>query len=194
MASVWSSDPLGSIIINCCQAKPLSNLMLSDFTAVGDTSLHSFMFTFPNKGDTLDFLSLFLFFLFFCFKKICPDNVSTREADGPRPISLSLWEQMNVIANNNNNNNNLLNPVISFFLFLKNPKKDAKMWWMYDWKKVSLAGLHISDSFVYQRKFNSIEEKREKRDFAVLYIKWCLFSILTLQVTSEGATSTGFCT
>lgn len=58
------------------------------------------------------------------------------------------------------------------------------------WLNVSVAGLHMSDSFVYQR--NTIALKTER--VAVLYIKWCLFSILTLQVTSEGTTSTGFCT
>lgn len=49
-----------------------------------------------------------------------------------------------------------------------------------------------------EKKINSCIEERieeeERKRFAVLYIKWCLFSILTLQVTSEGATSTGFCT
>lgn len=83
--------------------------------------------------------------------------------------------------------------ILSHRSLLTNPKKKKKRCKNVAnvWLKVSLVGLHISDSFVYQR--NTIALKKEEK-FAVLYIKWCLFSILTLQVTSEGATSTGFCT
>lgn len=132
----------------------------------------------------------------FFFVVVCPDNIFTREFHGQfcsaiwsgvSPIYLSLYvggekEQMNVSKQQH---------VIPLFSFLKNPKKKRCKNVVNVWLKVSLAGLHISDSFVYQR--NTIALKIEER-FAVLYIKWCLFSILTLQVTSEGATSTGFCT
>lgn len=50
-----------------------------------DTSLHFFlMFTFPNKGDTLDFFSLSgLSFSLWCFLFwFCPDSVFTRESHG----------------------------------------------------------------------------------------------------------------
>lgn len=158
-----------------------------------------FMFTFPNKGDTLDFfsvrsLSLSLWCVLFWF---CPDSVFTRESLMARAglpcvewvpftfhsqcgVTKSKWMLVN-------------NDMLSHHFFSEESKKKKKRCKnvVNVWLKVSLAGLHISDSFVYQR--NTIALKKEER-FAVLYIKWCLFSILTLQVTSEGATSTGFCT
>lgn len=156
------------------------------------------MFTFPNKGDTLDFLSLsglsfLLSLVFFWFKlpwwcihqRVSWAGLLCHIKQSPISFSLQVQggkEQMNVSKQPQ--------CYIPFCLFLKNPKKSCKNV-VNVWLKVSLAGLHISDSFVYQR--NTIALKKEKR-FAVLYIKWCLFSILTLQVTSEGATSTGFCT
>lgn len=50
------------------------------------------MFTFPNKGDTLDLLSLVrslffslpFFLLWFCFVLICFDIVFTRKSHGQR--------------------------------------------------------------------------------------------------------------
>lgn len=157
------------------------------------------MFTFPNKGDTLDFFSLsgfsfLMVFLFFSLFLFCPDNVFTRESHGQ--VSSAVWSWVSPIylspcvGVRNSKwmlvNNNMLS---RYFLFWRIPKRCKNV--VNVWLKVSLAGLHISDSFVYQR--NTITLKKEER-FAVLYIRWCLFSILTLQVTSEGATSTGFCT
>lgn len=157
------------------------------------------MFTFPNKGHTLDFfclsgLSFAIVIFLFCFALFCPDVIFTRESPGQicsanevesSPIYLSLclgvkkskWMLVN---------NNMFSELYCSWRIQKRCKNVVNVW-----LKVSLAGLHISDSFVYQR--NTIALKKEER-FAVLYIKWCLFSILTLQVTSEGATSTGFCT
>lgn len=154
------------------------------------------MFTFPNKGDTLDLFSLSGLSIskVFFFVLVFPDNVFTREFygqfcsaiwSGVSPIYLSLYVGVKkskwMLVNND---------MLSHYFFSEESKKRCKNV-VNVWLKVSLAGLHISDSFVYQR--NTIALKIEER-FAVLYIKWCLFSILTLQVTSEGATSTGFCT
>lgn len=150
------------------------------------------MFTFPNKGDTGWFcqVSLFLWWFFCQFVLLFPDSVLTnshgRVALQPEveksPIYCSLCAGMQkskwMLENNY---------ILPLFSSEESPKKVVANVRL----KMSLAGLHISDSFVYQR--NTTALKKEER-FAVLYIKWCLFSILTLKVTSEGATSTGFCT
>lgn len=147
------------------------------------------MFTFPDKWAThwISFLCqvsfplygvwffFFKWFYFLCFWFALFQEVSRA---GATPLPFPNKEQTNVSKHD---------PVISV---LKNPKQRCKN--VVNVRlKVSLSGLHISDSFVYQR--NPITLKRAVR-FAVVCIKWCLFSILTLQVTSEGATSTGFCT
>lgn len=164
-----------------------------------DSSLQFFMFTFPNKGDTLDLFSLsglsiskvFFFLLWFALTIYSPESFMGSSAlqyevewvpftfHSMWGVKKSKWMLVN---------NNMLS---HYFLFWRIQKKKRCKNVVNVWLKVSLAGLHISDSFVYQR--NTIALKIEER-FAVLYIKWCLFSILTLQVTSEGATSTGFCT
>lgn len=165
------------------------------------------MFTFPSKGDTLDFFSLcqvssfslrcpFVGFAFPLYPWQCVHRRALLCATptGASPINLSLPRAKNITKPRMSANNNVIPP----FPFPKNPKenkqtskqkKDAKMLWMYDSK------CHLQDCTFLTVLFTKgiqIALKKKKRDFAVLYIKWCLFSILTLQVTSEGATSTRF--
>lgn len=98
---------------------------------------------------------------------------------GARPVDPAGVKNSKWMSVNNN----------SIISYLKNPKKkkkkDAKMLWMYDWT------CHLQDdSFVYQR--TTVEDKWK---ICCIVKKQTHFSsILTLQVTSEGATSTGFCT
>lgn len=142
------------------------------------------MFTFPDRWATHWILFLrqvsfplygVWFYFLMCFWFALFQEVSRA---GATPFPFSDKEQTNVSKHD---------PIISV---PKNPKQRCKN--VVNVRlKVSLSGLHISDSFVYQR--NTITLKRAVR-FAVVCIKWCLSSILTLQVTSEGATSTGFCT
>lgn len=166
---------------------------------VRDSIVHFFYVYIPKWGWHTGFLfscqvSLSQWCLLFCFGSFCPDNVFTRESHGQvssavrsgvSPIYLSPC--VGVTNSRWMLVNNMLSRVSLFSWRI--PKRCKNV--VNVWLKVSLAGLHISDSFVYQR--NTITLKNEER-FAVLYIRWCLFSILTLQVTSEGATSTGFCT
>lgn len=207
VASVWSSCSPGNIIINCCQAKPLfqSYVMRTspDSTSSQKWEILAYILLCLHSQiratHWISFLCQVSFSLWCYFALFCPDSVFTRESRGhvcsapssrasPSYLSLRVWgekEQMNVSKQQR---------VIPLFLSWRIQKKQTKKRCknvVNVWLKVSLAGLHISDSFVYQR--NTIALKKEER-FAVLYIKWCLFSILTLQVTSEGATSTGFCT
>lgn len=117
------------------------------------------MFTFPNRGNTLDFFSpsglissqwcsvFLLLFWFALFQKV--------SQAGATPLPFSEKEQTNVSKHD---------PIISV---LKNPKQRCKN--VVNVRlKVSLSGLHVSDSFVYQR--NTIALKRAVR-FAVVCIK-----------------------
>lgn len=154
------------------------------------------MFTFPNKGDTLDFFSLsglsfFMVFLFwFALTMYSPETHVSMSALHYEtewvPFtfhSVSGWRkwQMNVRKQH----------VIPLFLFWRIPKKMQKCCECMI-ESVTCRTAHFWQ-FCLPKEYNWIEEKTRER-FAVLCIKWCLFSILTLQVTSEGATSTGFCT
>lgn len=96
VASVWSSCSPGNIIINCCQAKPLSPILCDEIwlqrSEMRD-SRHFLMFTFPNKGDTLDFflrqVSLsFSLGLWCLIVSVLPDSVFTRE---PLHGQSALW-------------------------------------------------------------------------------------------------------
>lgn len=145
-----------------------------------------FMFTFPTEGDTLDLLTLagFTFLRGVSLVGSPVDLLAPPCVEREREKKkTSKW----MFRNNGGASSHQFSSEES------SPKKrkiDAKMLWMYDWK------CHLQDctfpTVCLPKEYSWGEAERER--FAVLYIKWCLFSILTLQVTSEGATSTGFCT
>lgn len=133
-----------------------------------------------------------LFFSLFCFVLFCPDIVSSSSCCWCYACQQTCFY-----------------PIICF---LKNPKrqtndnnKEERKKKMQKCCECMIESVTCRTAHFWQfclpkeKKINSyieerIEEEEERKRFAVLYIKWCLFSILTLQVTSEGATSTGFCT
>lgn len=121
---------------------------LFDFTSsqnaqMRDSSLQFFMFTFPNKGDTLDLFSLsglsiskvFFFLLWFALTIYSPESFMGSSAlqyevewvpftfHSMWGVKKSKWMLVN---------NNMLSHYFLFWRIQK--KKDAKMLWMYDWK------------------------------------------------------------
>lgn len=135
------------------------------------------MFTFPSKGDTLDFFSLcqvssfslrcpFVGFAFSLYPWQCIHRRALLCATptGVSPINLSLPRAK---KHECQQTTTTTSSRVSFSeeskrkQTNKQTKKGCKNV-VNVWFKVSLAGLHISDSFVYQRNTNCIEEKEER--------------------------------
>lgn len=111
---------------------------LPDFTFNEKYYSICFMFTFPNKGDTLDLFSLsvlsffMVFLVWFALTMYSPQShkhVCFALWNRVSPIYLSFCVGVKKMANECSQTT--CYPIITF---LKNPKKDAKMLWMYDWK------------------------------------------------------------
>lgn len=123
------------------------------------------MFTFPNKGDTLDFFSLsgLSFFSFFCFVLVRPDSVFTRESHGQ--VSSAVWSGVSPIylspcVGVKNSKWMLVNNMLSrYFLFLKNPKKMQKCCECMI-ESVTCRTAHFWQ-FCLPKEYNYIEERRK---------------------------------